>query len=288
MADLIYTDHPPTLPETSPDGYGYRFWVTKMPGPRTITTSGYVPPLALRFCHLARCSNPHQIPVFVPFIGCLCGALAYDIFIYTGESPINKGEWNPKRLWNSLLVKLRVRERERQGDEESLDEKKDQEEEDLGPSPIARLHHRNSSSQERQSDNSSDITRSEIQGDDWVPPTAPDYGDPHGETYIAKPGQKKSRFPRQQKRKQDNSRFPREEEQLYTQEADMHDERNPDGRMRVNEPTDMITHAQKDGLKNMTGKNDTTVPPVYEGMPGKNGERIRNKNKKSTGYDDPK
>lgn len=220
------------------------------------------------------CSDILQIPVFVPFIG------------YTGDSPINNGEWNHKRLWNALLVKLRIREKKRQGDEDNLEEKKDHEEEDLGASPIARLHNRASTSEERRSDNSSDITRPRIQEDDWVPPTGPEYSDARNETYTVKPGEKKSRFPREERPQQDNPRFPRED-QSYTQEADMHDERNPDGRMRINEPID-ITHAQKDGLRNMTGKNDTTVPPVYEGMPGKNGERIRRKNNKSTGYDDSK
>lgn len=182
-----------------------------------------------------------------------------------------------------------MRENQRQGDEESLEEKKDHGEEDLGPSPIARLHHRNSLGEEGESDTASDITRSGIQGDDWVPPTGPEYGDNRDATYTAKPGQRNSRFPREQNPRRDNPRFPRaeEQEQHYTQEADMHDERNPDGRMRINEPVG-ITHAQKDGLRNMTGKHDTTVPPVYEGMPGKNGERIRKKNNKSTGYDDPR
>lgn len=231
----------------------------------------------------------------------MCGALAYDVFIYTGSSPINNGEWNPKRLWDILLIKLGVRHKKRQGDEESLEEKeKDHEEEDLGPSPIDRLHNnhdRDPSSREAlQSDSSSDVTRSGVQGDDWVPPTGPEYSDERDETYTALPGEKKSRFPRgggggqHQGQKQDTSRFPREEEESFAQEADMHDQRNPDGRMRINEPPAVygITHAQKDGLKNMTGKKDTTVPPVYEGMPGRNGERIRNKNNKSTGYDDPR
>jgi hypothetical protein len=105
-----------------------------------------------------------QTPVFVPFIGCFCGALAYDMFIYTGDSPITNGEWTPKRLWDSLLVKLGIKEKKRQGDEDNLEEKRDHEEEDLGPSPIAGLHNRTSIIEEKGSDKSSDITRSGIQG----------------------------------------------------------------------------------------------------------------------------
>lgn len=43
------------------------------------------------------------IPMVAPFVGCLTGGILYDVFIYTGESPINT-PWfglaklvNPKR-----------------------------------------------------------------------------------------------------------------------------------------------------------------------------------------------
>lgn len=55
--------------------------------------------------------------MFVPFIGCFCGAFFYDFFIYTGDSPLHNGAWNPKRLWK----KLGKKDKRRQSDEEKLD-----------------------------------------------------------------------------------------------------------------------------------------------------------------------
>ncbi|ROW06625.1 hypothetical protein VPNG_06777 [Cytospora leucostoma] len=57
------------------------------------------------------------IPLFAPFIGCFCGAFVYDFFIYTGDSPLHNGAWNPKRLWK----KLGKKDKRPQSDEEKLD-----------------------------------------------------------------------------------------------------------------------------------------------------------------------
>jgi aquaglyceroporin related protein len=49
------------------------------------------------------------IPMVAPFVGCLTGGILYDMFIYTGESPINT-PWfglaklvNPKRTITERL-----------------------------------------------------------------------------------------------------------------------------------------------------------------------------------------
>ncbi|KAJ0119518.1 aquaporin-3 [Diaporthe amygdali] len=70
------------------------------------------------------------IPTFVPFIACFFGALAYDIFIYTGDSPLNNGAWSysnfrkgTTQLWNCILVKSETGPKRRQSDEESLSDK---------------------------------------------------------------------------------------------------------------------------------------------------------------------
>lgn len=66
----------------------------------------------------------------MPFIACFFGALAYDIFIYTGDSPLNNGAWSYSNfrkgtihLWNCILVKSETRPKRRQSDEESLSDK---------------------------------------------------------------------------------------------------------------------------------------------------------------------
>lgn len=75
-----------------------------------------------------------QIPFFVPFFACFCGALAYDIFIYTGDSPLNNGSWSLvnlrkdfMRMWRKILVRLGRNPRGHQSDEESLGAKQGQE-----------------------------------------------------------------------------------------------------------------------------------------------------------------
>ena len=35
-------------------------------------------------------ADQHQIPMVIPFLGCLTGGALYDFFIYAGESPMNK------------------------------------------------------------------------------------------------------------------------------------------------------------------------------------------------------
>ncbi|KAI1134073.1 aquaporin-like protein [Hypoxylon sp. FL0543] len=55
------------------------------------------------------------IPIVVPFIATISGALAYDVFIYTGNSPINNPNFGLNHLWS----KIRGRCGKRQADEEN-------------------------------------------------------------------------------------------------------------------------------------------------------------------------
>ena len=57
------------------------------------------------------------IPAFVPFLGCLFGGVLYDVFIYTGPSPINDPWFG---LGNWMRPKAAVEERVRQQKEEGL------------------------------------------------------------------------------------------------------------------------------------------------------------------------
>ncbi|KAG6361406.1 hypothetical protein INS49_009633 [Diaporthe citri] len=73
------------------------------------------------------------IPVFVPFFACFFGALTYDIFIYTGDSPLNNGAWSFSNLrkgatemWDNTLVRFGRAPRRHQSDEESLGAKQGQ------------------------------------------------------------------------------------------------------------------------------------------------------------------
>lgn len=75
-----------------------------------------------------------QIPTFVPFFACFFGALTYDIFIYTGDSPLNNGSWSlanfrkwVTQLWDSVLVALGRGLRRDQSDEESRGAEQSQE-----------------------------------------------------------------------------------------------------------------------------------------------------------------
>ncbi|KAI0099424.1 aquaporin-like protein [Daldinia grandis] len=54
------------------------------------------------------------IPVVVPFIATISGAVAYDLFIYTGDSPINSANLG----FNNLCSKIRGKPKKRQVDEE--------------------------------------------------------------------------------------------------------------------------------------------------------------------------
>lgn len=72
--------------------------------------------------------------MFVPFFACFFGALTYDIFIFTGDSPINNGAWSLSNLrkgatemWGNILVKFGRAPRRLQSDEESLGARQDQE-----------------------------------------------------------------------------------------------------------------------------------------------------------------
>lgn len=67
-----------------------------------------------------------QIPAFIPFFACFFGALTYDVFIYTGDSPLNNGSWSlanfreaVTQMWDNILVGLGRGPRRDQSDEES-------------------------------------------------------------------------------------------------------------------------------------------------------------------------
>lgn len=56
------------------------------------------------------------IPMVAPFCGCLFGGILYDIFIYTGPSPINTPYFGLKQLLRPReAVAERVREQKEQG-----------------------------------------------------------------------------------------------------------------------------------------------------------------------------
>jgi hypothetical protein len=46
-----------------------------------ITTFGY---------QILSYSNSEKIPMIAPFFGCLTGGFLYDLFVFTGDSPINE------------------------------------------------------------------------------------------------------------------------------------------------------------------------------------------------------
>ena len=48
-----------------------------------------------------------QIPMVSPFFGCVFGAFLYDMFVYTGESPINTAWWGNKRTHQHDLPRRR-------------------------------------------------------------------------------------------------------------------------------------------------------------------------------------
>lgn len=159
----------------------------------------------LRF--VTRRTDSLQIPLFVPFIGCFCGALVYDVFIYTGDSPINNGKWSPRRLRDSMLAKLGKKDKKRQTDEENLEVECGEE-----------GSKRRSSSELRRGDTDSQDSRSDIsrrrdrspgvQRDDWAQQNDPGPSEVPEEYRTAKPGFKGPRwdapskaFIEQQKRK---------------------------------------------------------------------------------------
>lgn len=74
-----------------------------------------------------------QIPIFVPFFACFFGALTYDIFIYTGDSPFNNGSWSlvnfrngVTHMWDNILLKIGRGPRRHRSDEERPDERQGQ------------------------------------------------------------------------------------------------------------------------------------------------------------------
>lgn len=69
----------------------------------------------------------------MPFVACFFGALAYDIFIYTGDSPLNNGAWSfsnlqegVKNVWHTILARFGRGPRTPESDEESLGAKQGQ------------------------------------------------------------------------------------------------------------------------------------------------------------------
>lgn len=51
---------------------------------------------------------PHaQIPMVAPFLGCTFGGFLYDVFIFTGPSPVNTPWLGLKLLWPSQAVRER-------------------------------------------------------------------------------------------------------------------------------------------------------------------------------------
>jgi aquaglyceroporin related protein len=60
-----------------------------------------------------------QIPMVAPFLGCTFGAFLYDVFIYTGPSPINTPWLGLKQLRPSYAMRAR-REHIRREKEEGI------------------------------------------------------------------------------------------------------------------------------------------------------------------------
>lgn len=139
--------------ENAWSAYNYYFWVS----------TGHQEPSGFSSC---RCSQLLQIPTFIPFIACFFGALTYDIFIYTGDSPINNGAWSYGNLrngivqWGScILAKFGKGSRRRQSDEESLSN--EQRENNLTSATFAEKKEHKSSSM---SDGGNNLGRSQEDG----------------------------------------------------------------------------------------------------------------------------
>ncbi|KUI70064.1 Glycerol uptake/efflux facilitator protein [Cytospora mali] len=207
------------------------------------------------------------IPLFMPFIGCFCGALAYDIFIYTGDSPINNGAWNPKRWWNSI-PKPRKGGKKRQADEENLEVKGGRDELELSSSDRINT---DSGSQEPMSDMSTGSQG--IQGDDWAQKTEPGRSETYEKKYDSKPSFKDTG--RGWDEQPATGFFAEEQNDGYERHASKR-------RMRRDEKINP-TEAQKIANENMT----KTIEETHDMMMGKKpmqGVKMENDNK-STGYD---
>lgn len=74
------------------------------------------------------------VPTFVPFIACIFGAWMYDVFIYTGPSPVNTPYLGLGQLWWNIRGKLRKKDKdEEEGpDEDVKKEEYEQEDGDAG------------------------------------------------------------------------------------------------------------------------------------------------------------
>ena len=55
----------------------------------------------------ADCFFLAQVPMVAPFFGCTFGGFLYDVFLFTGESPINTPYWGLYRFIPSLREKYR-------------------------------------------------------------------------------------------------------------------------------------------------------------------------------------
>lgn len=52
-----------------------------------------------------------------PFLGCMSGGFLYDLFIYTGSSPVNTPWLGLKHLWPNYAHETRREHRQREKDE---------------------------------------------------------------------------------------------------------------------------------------------------------------------------
>jgi aquaglyceroporin related protein len=79
---------------------GYYFWVSKY-----------------SLVHGQNADQCEQIPMVAPFLGCAFGATLYDIFIYTGPSPINTPWLGLKHFTPSFAMRARREHLRREKDE---------------------------------------------------------------------------------------------------------------------------------------------------------------------------
>lgn len=57
-----------------------------------------------------------QIPMVAPFGGCVFGGILYDLFIYTGPSPVNTAMFGLQELVHpKKAIKERIREQKESG-----------------------------------------------------------------------------------------------------------------------------------------------------------------------------
>lgn len=93
-------------------GYGSEMWTA---GEYYFWVS--VPP---RDCYGVVRLKRQKIPIVAPFCGCVFGGLLYDVFIYTGASPINTPWMGLKHIFRPDYGWRVARERYRKGIDEGL------------------------------------------------------------------------------------------------------------------------------------------------------------------------